>query len=592
MPSHIASLNDWVHSVAALCTPSRIHLVSGTEEEGRWIEQELVKSKTFIPLNDERRPHSFLARSSPDDVARVEDRTFICSEKQEDSGPTNNWKDPKEMKELLGSLFKGCMKGRTMYVVPFCMGPLGSEHSMVAVQITDSPYVVANMRYMTRMGEQALYLLDQDSFAKCLHSVGVPKVADEPDVAWPCNTKELYIAHFPESQEVWSFGSGYGGNALLNKKCLALRLASVVAKKEGWLAEHMLIVGITNPEGIKRYFAASFPSACGKTNLAMLSPSLKGWKVECVGDDIAWMRWGKDGRLYAINPEAGFFGVAPGTSYATNPNAMKTIEKNCIFTNVALTDEGDVWWEGMTDTPPEHLTSWLGEKWVPGSNTKAAHPNSRFTVSSTQCPILDPKWDDQEGVPISGIIFGGRRSRTVPLVRQAGSWSQGVFMAASMTSEMTAAAKGELGRVRHDPFAMLPFCGYNMGDYFAHWLSMETPEHKLPEIFYVNWFQKDEKGAFLWPGFGDNIRALKWMFEVLDDKADKVKTPIGYMPTAQSLDVSGLGLAPGALDKLLQVDTEGWKQEAKELASYFALFGSTLPESLKQEAENLQKVFV
>lgn len=592
MPSHIASLNDWVHQIAALCNPLRIHLVSGTEEEGRWIEQELVKSKTFIPLNDEKRPRSFLARSSPEDVARVEDRTFICSEKQEDAGPTNNWKDPKVMKELLGGLFKGCMKGRTMYVVPFCMGPLGSEHSIVAVQITDSPYVVANMRYMTRMGEQALYLLDQDSFVKCLHSVGVPKVPGEQDPAWPCNTKNLYIAHFPESKEVWSFGSGYGGNALLNKKCLALRLASKMAKSEGWLAEHMLIVGITNPEGVKRYFAASFPSACGKTNLAMLCPSLKGWKVECVGDDIAWMHWGKDGRLYAINPEAGFFGVAPGTSYATNPNAMKAIEKNCIFTNVALTDDGDVWWEGMTDTPPGHLTSWLGESWVPGTHTKAAHPNSRFTVSSTQCPILDPKWDDQEGVPISGIIFGGRRSRTVPLVRQALNWSQGVFMAASMTSETTAAAKGELGRVRHDPFAMLPFCGYNMGDYFAHWLSMETGGYKLPEIFYVNWFQKDEKGAFLWPGFGDNIRVLKWMFDVVDAKADKVKTPIGYMPTAQSLDVSGLALAPGALEQLLQVDAQGWKQEAEELAAYFALFGSRLPESLKQETENLKKVFV
>lgn len=590
MPSHISSLNEWVHQVAALCCPDRIHLVSGTEEEGRWIEQELVKAGTFIALNDSKRPHSFLARSTPDDVARVEDRTFICSEKQEDAGPTNNWKDSKEMKEILLGLFKGCMKGRTMYVVPFCMGPLGSEHSIVAVQITDSPYVVANMRYMTRMGEHALYLLNQDSFVKCLHSVGVPKVAGEPDSAWPCNTKNLYIAHFPESKEVWSFGSGYGGNALLNKKCLALRLASKMAKNEGWLAEHMLIVGITNPEGVKRYFAASFPSACGKTNLAMLMPALKGWKVECVGDDIAWMHWGKDGRLYAINPEAGFFGVAPGTSYATNPNAMSAIQKNTIFTNVALTDDGDVWWEGMTKEPPEHLMSWLGEDWTPSSHKKAAHPNSRFTVSSTQCPILDPKWDDDAGVPISGIIFGGRRSKTVPLVRQALNWSHGVFMAASMTSEMTAAAKGELGRVRHDPFAMLPFCGYNMGEYFAHWLSMDRPEHKLPEIFYVNWFQKDDKGAFLWPGFGDNIRVLKWMFEVLDEKADKVKTPIGYIPTAQSLDVSGLELAPGALDQLLSVDIEGWKQEAEELASYFAIFGSCLPESLKQQTQNLLKI--
>ena len=591
MPSHIANLNEWVHEVAALCTPDHIHLVIGHEEESLWINQELVKNKTFTPLNPQKRPNSFLARSSPDDVARVEDRTFICCEKQEDAGPTNNWKDPKEMKQILGGLFAGCMKGRTMYVVPFCMGPLESDYSRVAVQITDSPYVVANMRLMTRMGERALLYLDHDSFVKCVHSVGCPKETGGPDVAWPCNTKNLYISHFPETKEVWSFGSGYGGNALLNKKSFALRIASKMAKEEGWLAEHMLIVGITNPKGHKRYFAASFPSACGKTNLSMLQPALEGWKVECVGDDIAWMHWGEDGRLWAINPEAGFFGVAPGTSYATNPNAMKSIEKNSIFTNVALTDDGDVWWEGMTDTPPEHLISWLGEDWTSKSTTKAAHANSRFTTSSTECPILDPDWNSPQGVPISGIIFGGRCPHTVPLVRQALNWSHGVFMAASMTSEMTAAAKGELGKVRNDPFAMLPFCGYNMGDYFAHWLSMDIPEHKLPEIFYVNWFQKDAGGKFLWPGFGDNIRVFKWMFEVLDATAKKSKTPIGYIPTADGIDVSGLHLAPGALDTLLGVDAAGWKKEAGELAAYFAQFGAHLPKPLINETENLQKVF-
>ncbi len=596
MPSNIASLNAWIHEVASLCLPDRIHLVTASEEESHWIEDELVKSKTFIALNSEKRPHSFLARSSPDDVARVEDRTFICSEKSDDAGPTNNWKDPKEMKNILNGLFKGCMKGRTMYVVPFCMGPLDSEYSKVAVQLTDSAYVVANMRLMTRMGEKALAKLDEHSFVKCLHSVGSPKKADDPDEnwdsSWPCNTKNLYISHFPDTNEVWSFGSGYGGNALLNKKSFALRIASKMAYTEGWLAEHMLIVAITNPEGQKHYFAASFPSACGKTNLAMLSPTLPGWKVECVGDDIAWMHWAKDGTLRAINPESGFFGVAPGTSYAANPNAMKTIQKNTIFTNVALTDDGDVWWEGMTEKPPEHAISWTGDDWTPNSASRLAHPNARFTVSSNQCPILDPEWNSPQGVPISGIIFGGRRSSTVPLVRQALNWQHGVFLAASMTSEMTAAAKGEVGKVRHDPFAMLPFCGYNMGNYFAHWLAMgKKPGLKLPEIFYVNWFQKGNDGKFLWPGFGENIRALKWIFESIQQKAEKIKTPIGYMPTAKSLDVQGLNLAPGALDLLLKVDPVAWKKEAQELLNYFTLFGASLPQEIKQETENLQKAF-
>lgn len=581
-------LDAWIRDVQALCEPERVYIVTGQDAEAEMIEQELIRTKTFIPLHPEKRPHSFLARSASDDVARVEDRTFICSIRPEDAGPTNNWKDPKEMRETLIGLFKGCMKGRTMYVVPFCMGPLDSKLSRIAVQITDSPYVVANMRYMTRMGDEALARLQQDSFVRCLHSVGVP---GKTDLSWPCNTKNLYISHFPETQEVWSFGSGYGGNALLNKKSFALRIASNMARNEGWLAEHMLLVGITNPEGIKRYFAASFPSACGKTNLAMMEPALKGWKVEYIGDDIAWMHWGKDGRLYAVNPEAGFFGVAPGTSYKTNANAMKSVQKNCIFTNVALTDDGDVWWEGMTDTPPEHLTSWTGEDWYAGSDQKAAHPNARFTASSLECPMLDEKWNDVEGVPISGIIFGGRRSRLVPLVRQAASWTQGVFMAASMTSEMTAAAKGEVGKVRHDPFAMLPFCGYNMGDYFGYWLSQEKAGRVMPEIFYVNWFQKDEEGKFLWPGFGENIRAIKWMFECLDGKAKKYETAIGYMPTEDALDFSGLTLSKKAVNALLHIDREGWKAEALNIEAYFELYGSKLPRALLEETRNLHKAF-
>ncbi len=583
------SLNSWIEEVALLTQPERIQLVTGSVEEAKEIEEQLVANKTFIPLNPEKRPHSFLARSNPDDVARVEDRTFICSKNEADAGPTNNWKDPDEMKKTLTGLFRGCMQGRIMYVVPFCMGPIDSEYARIGVQLTDSPYVVASMRLMTRMGDKALQRLNDKTFVRCLHSVGVPKKSDAADDSWPCNIKDLHIAHFPETMEVWSFGSGYGGNALLNKKSFALRLASKMAHSEGWLAEHMLIVGITNPEGVKHYIAASFPSACGKTNLAMLTSTLPGWKVECVGDDIAWMHWGKDGRLYAINPEAGFFGVAPGTSEQSNPNAMKSIKKNTIFTNVALTDDGDVWWEGMTETPPEHLVSWTGDDWKPGCGRKAAHPNSRFTVALTECPILDHAWNAPGGVPISAIIFGGRRSHTVPLVRKALNWTHGVFMAASMTSETTAAAKGEVGALRHDPFAMKPFCGYNMGDYFNYWLEQDKPDRKMPEIFYVNWFQKDETGKFLWPGFGDNIRVIKWMFEALEGNAKMVKTAIGYLPAAGGIDISGLTLAQGALSQLLLVDHAAWKSEAKELASYFERYGSKLPESLKQETENLKK---
>ncbi|MBS0656210.1 MAG: phosphoenolpyruvate carboxykinase (GTP) [Verrucomicrobia bacterium] len=586
-------LNSWIQEVATLCQPDATALLTGSPEEMKKLEEALVLKQALIPLSSTLRPHSFLARSNPDDVARVEDRTFICSLAKEDAGPTNNWKDPQEMKKSLNGLFAGCMRGRTLYVVPFCMGPLSSPYSRVAVQITDSPYVVLNMHLMTRVGLPALEVLKDNPFVKCLHSVGKPIVdaKDEAD-SWPCNPKELCIAHFPEEREVWSFGSGYGGNALLNKKCFALRIASKMARDEGWLAEHMLIIGLTNPEGKKRYFAASFPSACGKTNLAMLTSCLPGWKVECVGDDIAWLNWAADGTLRAINPEAGFFGVAPGTSFKSNPNAMLTIRENTLFTNVALTDEGDVWWEGMTDAPPKHLISWTGADWTSQSRFTAAQANARFTVHISQCPIIDPAYDAAEGVPISGIIFGGRRATTHPLVREALNWSHGVFLGASMTSETTAAAAGELGRIRHDPFSMLPFCGYNMGDYFAHWLSMEKKGRKLPKIFYVNWFQKDGQGKFIWPGFADNIRVLKWMFERVEDSREAKQTPIGLLPKPEDLDLSGLKLQPELLQQLLAVNPAHWKKEASELSRYFALFGDRLPEALSNETVQLQKAFL
>jgi phosphoenolpyruvate carboxykinase (GTP) len=578
----------WVEEVASLCTPDRIHWVEGNELEKKFLQELLVKTKTFTPLNDTLRPNSFLARSNPDDVARVEDRTFICSEKQEDAGPTNNWKDPQEMRKTLLPLFSHCMRGRVLYVVPFCMGPFGSPYARTAVEITDSPYVVLSMMLMTRVGKQALELLNGKEFVKCLHSVGKPIIHKNDDVAWPCNPKQLYISHFPEKNEVWSFGSGYGGNALLNKKCFALRLASKMAKKEGWLAEHMLIVGITRPDGKKRYFAASFPSACGKTNLAMLAPTLAGWKVECVGDDIAWMHFDSEGQLRAINPEAGFFGVAPGTSFASNPNAMKAIEKNTIFTNVALTDDGDVWWEGMSKTPPKHLIDWKGHGWTPESKEPASQPNARFTVATSQCPIADPFWEDPRGVVISGIIFGGRRATTIPLVRQALDWNHGVFLGATMTSETTAAAKGAIGKLRHDPFAMLPFCGYNMADYFSHWLSMQDKGHTLPQIFYVNWFKKAHDGTFLWPGFGENIRVIKWMFDRIENEASCIKTPIGYLPTEDSFDTKGLVVDT---KELFKVDPLEWKKEADESASYLAQFADRLPQVLYTEIERLQHAY-
>lgn len=573
-----AKLNKWIKEVQALCQPDTVVICDGSREEHEAICQKLVDNGIFTPLK--KRPGSFWCHSDPEDVARVEERTFICSKKQEDAGPTNNWVDPKEMKKTLLDLFKGCMRGRTMYVIPFSMGPFGSPLAEIGVQITDSPYVVANTYIMARMGKEALKVLGEEGeFVPCLHSVGVPLEQGEKDTFWPCCTLNKYIVHFPEDREIWSFGSGYGGNALLGKKCLALRIASVQARDEKWLAEHMLIVGITNPEGIKRYFVAAFPSACGKTNLAMLKASLPGWKVECVGDDIAWMRCGSDGRLYAINPEFGFFGVAPGTSYESNPNAMETIKENTIFTNVALTDDGDVWWEGMTRKAPEHLTDWKGESWTPNSKGKAAHPNSRFTAPAKQCPVIDSAFDEIQGVPISGIIFGGRRESVVPLVLESLSWQHGVFLGASLSSEMTAAAAGNVGTLRHDPFAMLPFCGYNMGDYFAHWLDMgKRLGNKAPKIFQVNWFRKGADGKFLWPGFGENIRVLKWIFERCEGETEALKSPIGFLPKA--FDAS---------KELFEVDQEAWRREVRELRDYFKLFGKQLPMPIREELDQLER---
>lgn len=584
-------LIDWVHAVEALCLPTAVHLIDGSESEYKLLIDRLLHTNTLIPLNQRFRANSFLARSNPDDVARSEERTFICSERQADAGPTNNWMAPDQMRKKLTALFTGCMRGRTMYVIPFCMGPLDSSFARIGVQITDSAYVACNMRIMTHIGTRALHVLDNGRFVKCLHSVGCPLQTGQRDEPWPCNTKEMYVAHFPESREAWSFGSGYGGNALLSKKSFALRIASVMGRSEGWLAEHMLLIGVTNPEGKKHYIAASFPSSCGKTNLAMLQPTIPGWKVECVGDDIAWLHVGDDGRIWAINPEHGFFGVASGTSWQTNPSAMKSIEKNTIFTNVALTDEKDVWWEGMTETPPGHLISWLGKDWTSASHTLAAHPNSRFTAPIQQCPILDPQWQAPQGVPISAILFGGRRSTTIPLVRQAMSWQQGVFFGASMSSETTAAARGAVGKVRNDPFAMLPFCGYNMADYFAHWLSFDRKGSQLPSIFYVNWFLKDDEKQFIWPGFGENSRVLKWIFDRLEGAQEAIKTPIGWIPLPTGIDMEGLTLSAKIKNRLFSVDPELWKEEVKELNAYFTLFGDRLPKEIVTEIERLQQAY-